>query len=104
MHSDSPGKGQFRQIGVVVAHLPLCELHQDLLLFQVDRNNGAQISIEHLTLVVVDLLDHAIPHAQDAPSPWKLNFPWFGRVEELLEHAVELARPYLSSRGRTEHL
>src|SRR6266702_1525413 len=55
-----PGKGQLREIGIVVAHLPLAELHHDLLLFQINRCNRAQVAIEDFSLVVIDLLDHAV--------------------------------------------
>src|SRR5258708_29984522 len=36
-----PGQGQFREVGVVIPHLPLGELDDDFLLLQVDPGDGA---------------------------------------------------------------
>jgi hypothetical protein len=44
-------------------NLPLNKQHQHFLLFQIDGDNGAKIAIEHLTLLVVDLLDNPISNS-----------------------------------------
>ena len=58
-----PGQRQFGEIGVVVAHQPLSELHHHLLLFQIDGGDGAQVAIEDFSLVIVDLLDHSVSNS-----------------------------------------
>jgi hypothetical protein len=44
-------------------NLPLNKQHHHFLLFQIDGDNGAKVAIEHLTLLVVDLLDNPISNS-----------------------------------------
>jgi len=41
-------------------NLPLNKQHHHFLLFQINGGNGAKGAIEHLTLVIFDLLDNPI--------------------------------------------
>src|SRR5258708_34004648 len=84
--------------------MPRCELHHDFLLVLVDGGNGAQVAIEDLTLVVIDLLDDPVADTQGGASACELSFPWSWWIEDLLQHAVELARPHFTACSRTEHL
>ena len=46
------------------SYFTFSELDHDLLLLQINLENGPQIPIEDLTLIIVDVLDHAIPYPQ----------------------------------------
>ena len=100
-----PGQREFGEIGVVVADGSLIgKLHHHLLLFQVDAGHRPNIAVEHLALVVIDLLDHPVAHAQHTATTREFRFAWFRRVERLLEHDVELPGANLATRRRAEHL
>ena len=58
---DSPGKP--RKIGIIVLNLPLNKQHHHFLLFQIDGDFGTKVAIEHLRLLVVDLLDNPISNS-----------------------------------------
>ena len=57
---DRNSPGELRKIGIIVVNLPLNKQHHHFLLFQINGGNGAKGAIEHLTLVIVDLLDNPI--------------------------------------------
>src|SRR5262249_29617805 len=49
---------------IIVAHLAFSTLDDDLLFFQIDLENGPQIPIEPLPLIIIDALDHTISNSQ----------------------------------------
>src|SRR6266849_1688957 len=100
-----PREREFREIGIIVTDSSLVgELDDHFLLFQVDADYCAHISIEHLALVVVDLLNHPVANTQDTPATRQFCLSWFGRIKDLLEHDVELPRADLATGSRTEYL
>ena len=74
VYGHRPGQGDFSEVGVIVGHRAFRKLHHDLLFFQIDRGNGADIAIEDLALVVVDLLDYPVTHPQRATPSCQLHF------------------------------
>ena len=99
-----PGQSQFGEIGVIVGHRSLHKLDHDLLFFQVNGGDRADIAIKNFALVVVDVLDHPVSYPQDTASTCQFHLPWRRRVQHLLEQGVELPGADLSAGGRTQYL
>src|SRR5690348_5420252 len=99
-----PGQGQLSQISVIIGDSTLAKLDDHLLLFQIHRGDGAQISVKDLTLIVVNLLDDSISNTQEIPSACQFQLPSLAWIEDLLELHIQLTRSDVSPCSRAKHL
>src|SRR5258708_6550499 len=100
-----PCESQLGEIRVVVVHHSLVSIfHCHLLLFQINGHNRTQISVEHLSLVIVDLLNNSISSPQGVAAMGQFHFARLWWIEYFLKHSVELSCSDFTACGRRQHL
>jgi hypothetical protein len=95
------GMNEFIEFGEVIFYAPSVEFNPDFPIFMVNTPDAANISIEHILVIVIPDLHHFIILAKSAPAQFQRYSPG---IESFLEREIKILGSDLATVHRTQHL